>query len=210
MELASWTSEARPLSARLREETREAHQAAERGRFVRELLRGGVTREGYAVYLAALVRLYAALEAGLERHAGHPCVAPLHWPALFRSGAVARDLAALVGAGWQEYVSRDMLAATYVARLAAVTASEPPLLVAHAYTRYLGDLSGGQVLRGAVARFAPDAVALYEFPGLDVRAARQEFRARLDALPLGPGLEAAVVAEARLAFALHAGILEAP
>ena len=196
------------LSARLREETRAAHRGAERGRLVRGLLRGDVSREVYASYLAALYRLYEALEAGLERHREHPCVGPLRWPALWRAPALARDLGALLGADWREHVARDVAAGGYVARLVAVTEDAPPLLVAHAYTRYLGDLSGGQILRGAVARFAPDAVALYEFPGLEVREAAQGFRARLDALPLGPGLAAAIVEEAKLAFALHADILD--
>jgi len=197
------------LSTRLREGTREAHRAAERSRFVRDLLRGGVTREAYARYLAALHRVYAELEAGLERHREHPCVAPLVWPALWRTDAVAADLQALLGPAWREHVSQDRLADLHVARLAALTAEDPPLLVAHAYTRYLGDLSGGQLLGDAVARFAPDAVALYAFPGLDVAAARHGFRARLDALPLGPLAEAALVAEAGRAFALIAGLMAA-
>ncbi len=195
------------LSARLREGTREAHRAAERGRFVRNLLRGDVTHATYARYLAALHRLYAGLEAGLAEHREHPCVAPLVWPALWRTAAVAADLQALLGPAWAEHVSQDRLADLYVDRLAALTAEDPPLLVAHAYTRYLGDLSGGQLLGGAVARFAPDAVALYAFPGLDVTAARHGFRARLDALPLGPLAEAAVVAEAGRAFTLLTGLM---
>lgn len=195
-----------PLSVRLREETRAAHEAAERGDFVRSLLRGGVSREVYARFLAALHRVYAALEADLDRLRAHPCVAPLHWPALWRREALARDLAALLGTGWYEHVLKDTRADAYVARLAAAAADDPALLIAHAYTRYLGDLSGGQILRGAVARFAPDALALYEFPGLDVGEARQSFRARLDALPLGARADA-VIAEARLAFALHGDLV---
>lgn len=197
------------LSTRLREGTREAHRAVERCRFVRNLLRGDLTQATYARYLAALHRLYAGLEAGLEVHREHPCVAPMVWPALWRAAAVAADLEALLGPAWAEHVAQDRLADPYVDRLAALTAEDPPLLVAHAYTRYLGDLSGGQVLAGAVARFAPDAVALYAFPGLDVTEARHGFRARLDALPLGSLAEAAVVAEAGRAFALLTGLMEA-
>lgn len=197
------------LSARLREGTREAHRIAERGRFVRDILRGDLTREAYARYLAALYRLYAGLEAGLERNSEHACIAPLVWPALWRTAAVAADLEALLGPAWSDHVSQDRLADPYVARLSALTVDDPPLLVAHAYTRYLGDLSGGQLLGGAVARFAPEAVALYAFPGLDVTAARHGFRARLDALPLGPRGEAAVVAEAVRAFALLADLMAA-
>lgn len=199
-----------PLSVRLREETREAHRAAERSLFLRRLLRGELTREAYAGYLAALTRVYAALEAGLRRHCELPELAPLHWPALWRGEALAHDLAALLGPEWRAAVSRDMAAETYVARLTALAAREPWLLVAHAYTRYLGDLSGGQILRGAVARLAPEAVAFYDFPQLaDVELARRSFRARLDALPLGPRAESEVVAEARVAFALNAELLDA-
>src|SRR5690606_25082472 len=88
-----------PLSVRLREATREAHQAVERAPFTRALLGGAVTRDVYARYLAALYRLYAALEAGLDRHRADPCLAPLRWPALRRQGPLARDLASLLGTG---------------------------------------------------------------------------------------------------------------
>lgn len=197
------------LSARLRDETRDAHRAAERGRLVRDLLRGDLTRDRYADFLAALHRLYTALERGLEAHRDHPCVAPLHWPALARAPAIARDLAALVGADAEARIARDTAADACVARLTALAAADPPLLLAHAYVNYLGDLSGGQILRSCVARFAPDALARFDFPGLDVAAARHEFRARLDAAPLAPRPAAAVVAEARRAFALHAALADA-
>ena len=36
---------------------------------------------------------------------------------------------------------------TYVNRIQTISESKPELLVAHAYTRYLGDLSGGQILK---------------------------------------------------------------
>lgn len=191
------------LSARLREETRDAHRLAERGPFIRRLLRGAVSRRDYASFLAALRRLYAALEAGLLAHHEHPCVAPLCWPALWRVAAIDRDLAALLGPEWRAQVALDRYADRHVARLTTLALADPPLLVGHAYTRYLGDLSGGQILRGAVRSFAPDAVALYEFAGLEAAAAAREFRARLDALPLAPRVAAAVVAEARHAFELH-------
>src|SRR5690606_17178144 len=114
----------------------------------------------------------------------------------------------LLGTGWHGHVLQDTLSDRYVARLASLVATDPALLVAHAYTRYLGDLYGGQLLRQADARLAPDAVAHHDFPGLDLDAAPRSFRACLDALPLGPRADA-VLAEARLAFALH-GDLVAP
>ena len=59
---------------------------------------------------------------------------------------------------------------TYAGRIASLSASpEPAPLLAHAYVRYLGDLSGGQVIRRRVARaygLEEDngaGVAFYEF-----------------------------------------------
>merc|ERR1712136_376582 len=40
----------------------------------------------------------------------------------------------------------------YVDRLISIAKQDPVLLLAHAYTRYLGDLSGGQILARAAAK----------------------------------------------------------
>lgn len=208
--LQSLPSTTTSLSSRLRTETREAHRAAERSPLLRRLLRRELSREEYASYLAALARVYRALEEGLRRHRELPALAPLVWPALWRSEALSGDLAALLGAGWEARIAEDRAADAYVARLEGLVAEEPTLLVAHVYTRYLGDLSGGQILRGAAAALAPEALGFYAFPQLgDLDAARASFRVRLDALPLSPRVEGAIVAEARVAFALSAGLMDA-
>lgn len=194
------------LSVDLRDATREAHRAAERCRFLRRLLRGDLPASNYAAYLAALLRVYTALEAGLGRHRGHPALARFPWPALRRGDALARDLAALLGPDASVHVERDRSATAYVARLAG---ADPLRLLAHAYVRYLGDLSGGLLLREHVARFAPDAVAFYTFDGLDPAQERFVFRARLDELALGPRDAAVVVDEAVVAFEMNTALLVA-
>lgn len=196
------------LSARLREETRDAHRAAERGSLVGRLLRGRVSRPTYVAYIAALHRVYTALEAALQRHRDLPALAPLHWPALWRGPALARDLAALTGPGWSGHVARDMAAEPYVARLRELDGTQAALLAAHVYTRYLGDLAGGQFLRAGAERVAPGALEFYDFSRLgDAGHAREALRARLDRLPAELG--DAIVAESRRAFALSGAVLDA-
>lgn len=202
------------LATALREGTREAHRDAERGPFVHALIRGQLARPVYLDYLRALATIYAALEASLARHADHPIVGPLARPELLRGPAIARDLATL-GAAAQPPVAA---ARAYADRLHALADHHPALLVAHAYTRYLGDLSGGQLLRRGAARALGIGPEHPEHPGLDFYAFREiadldaykrELRACLDALPVDATTAAAIVDEARRAFTDTASIFAA-
>lgn len=200
------------LAARLREETRAEHRAAERGGFVHALMRGQLTRECYADYLRALWPIYDALEAGLQRHAGHPVAGPLALPELVRGPALAADLGAYLDFAPTPVVPAAL---AYAERLVRLAGAAPSLLVAHAYTRYLGDLSGGQILRRGAARVlglpadAPQGtpgLTFYDFPFTDLEAYKQTIRARLDALPIDAGQAAAIIGEARWAFAGTAAV----
>ena len=85
---------------------------------------------------------------------------------------------------------------------------ERPLIAAHAYVRYLGDLNGGQALQRVVARAlglqGHAGTAFYDFGDLATqRALALRFRAGLAAVDaLAPDREA-IVAEAVSAFERH-------
>lgn len=200
------------LSERLREGTRVLHAQAERSGVMRALLRGELDRAGYARLLRNLHPIYAALEAALERHATHPAIEPLHDPALARRAALEADLGALAGTDWAQALAPAPAGAEYAARLAHCADADPPLLVAHAYVRYLGDLSGGQILHGIVRDSlrlgAGPGDAFYRYAGHDAAALAARFRAGLDAIALdAPGAEA-LVREAQAGFALHVRLFE--
>lgn len=200
------------LSARLREATAAAHQAAERTAFVRRLFTGTLPREGYAALLRALHPVYDALERGMRANLRFPAVAALHDPALERAGPLAEDLAWFAGPDW---AARPVVAPAraYAVRLEGLARTRPELLCAHAYVRYLGDLSGGQMLARAVAKHygATDAGArFYAFPETpDLGRRKDEYRAALDALPLPPADQDALVDEAIAGFDAARAIFEA-
>ena len=180
---------------------------------MRALLRGEMDRAGYARLLRALHAVYAALERALAEHAARPAVAAVHDPALARAERLACDLDAVAGAGWDDAVPLAAEAGAYAARLARLAADDPDLLVAHAYVRYLGDLSGGQliapIVRRALALDGDAGTAFYEFPEIgDLAAYKQRYRAALDALPVDEATAARIVAEARWAFAAHARLFD--
>lgn len=198
------------LSTRLREGTADVHEAAERSRFMTALLEGDgpLSVEDYVRLLSQYLPIYTALEAAADRlRAGDPTVAALAHPGLDRAAAVAADLDAL---GCPPAVSAGMVTAAtaaYVARIEAAAAS-PLGFVAHHYVRYLGDLSGGQIIRRILRRrLGHDddrALSFYVFDQIDNGVQfKKAYRDRLDAAPWSDADAEQIVAEARAAFALN-------
>lgn len=183
--------------------TQRLHVEAERTGFVGELLRGRGSRGGYALLLRNLLPAYRALEGGLERHRGPSGAGRLARPELYRSRAAEADLAALLGAGW---AAAPPLPAgvRYAEAVAAAASDDGARLIAHAYVRYLGDLSGGQILKRLLQRsFGLELAALsfYDFPEIaDPGACKESLRAAIDAAGREIAEPEKVVEEARLAF----------
>ncbi len=80
-------------------------------------------------------------------------------------------------------------------------------LIAHHYTRYIGDLSGGQILKG-IAEKALDltdgGLAFYEFPDIeDKKQFKETYRATLNLLPVDQSDVNKIIAEANYAFRLN-------
>lgn len=195
------------LAARLRAETREVHQRTEGSGFVSELMAGRLSRAEIALFTRQLHAVYSALEDAADRLGDDPRFAPLDDPVLRRLPSLVDDATALGGTRWREL---PVLPATvaYVERLNEVK-GRAPALVAHHYTRYLGDLSGGLALGALLSRHLDVApgdpgVRFYHFPGIPlVKTYRDTYRARLDALRLTESEQDEVVAEAVVAFELN-------
>ena len=201
------------LAERLKNETRTLHTQAERSVFMGVLLRGKMAPAAYCALLRNLHAIYAVMEPALARHAAHPLIAPVFAPPLARTQALAADLDALHGPGWHAALAVQPSGTQYVLRLQQIEADEPELLLAHAYVRYLGDLSGGQMLSRIVAQSmqlpAGQGTAFYDFGNAsETTRLTHAFRDGLQAVAVGEIGVDAIVAEACSAFQRHQALFE--
>jgi heme oxygenase (biliverdin-producing, ferredoxin) len=195
-----------PLSVAMREGSAAEHDAAEQSPFVAELLAGRVSHLGYADYLRRLRVVYGTLEDAVRNRSDDRLVAAVYDPALERLSAIDADLD-----HWAPGATRDTdssAAQAYRDRL--VGASWGGALVAHHYTRYLGDLSGGQAIGKTLDRtFDLDGagLAFYDFP-VRAKPYKDAYRQRLDGLDLDAGEVQRAVAEVKVAFGLNQALFD--
>lgn len=199
------------FSERLRSATWGEHETAEQHGFTQALLDGSLRLDGYTAMVAQHYFAYLALEEVGRALSGHPVVAPFLEPGLERVPALEDDLAHLLGDGWWDRIFPSAPTRTYVARLHQM-ADHPAGFVAHHYTRYLGDVSGGQFIAktarrtyglddGAGARF-------YDFRSLgSLPKFRARYRERLDTLAPSDADERFLLRETRLAYQLNTEVL---
>jgi heme oxygenase len=189
----------------LRERTRALHTEAERSGLVAEILRGRGTKFGYALMLRNLLPVYAAMENALVQNSASRALALIVRPALFRAGAISADLAVLSPRAAELPLLPQ--ATAYVNAIAAASTATGDRLIAHAYTRYLGDLSGGQILKRLLARsltLPSEALTVYDFPDIaDIAAFKDDYRDAIERAGAMIGDPEAVLAEAAGAFRLN-------
>lgn len=203
------------LAQRLREGTKHSHTAAENTAFMKCFLKGIVEREPFRKLLANLYLVYSALEDELRRHQNDPIVGAMYFPELNRTANLERDLAFYYGDNWRDQITALPAGKIYVDRIHEVANADPVLLIAHAYTRYMGDLSGGQALKNIIRsamNLPPDqGTGLHEFEQIPTveakRAFKEKYRDTLNGLPLDDAAIDRIIDEANRAFNLNRDVV---
>lgn len=201
--------ENKQLSDQVRERTRVAHEQAESRPFIVNLMNGSLHVRSYVNLLGALAPIYEAMEAELRAKSDHAAVGLLDDRRLDRHERMTADLASF----GQLVERRNPLAAsqTYVAAIKAA-AAEPERLLAHHYTRYLGDMAGGR----AIARTLHtnygvpyEQLSFYDFSDLgELVPYRRRYKECMDSLPWSDEQKQAFIDEALLAFELNADLFD--
>lgn len=198
------------LSELLAEGTKESHDKAENCQFVKDFLRGRIKRELFKRGTEALYFVYSALEEEIEKNNDHHQFAPIYFPTeLHRSEALARDLEYFYGEDWEKQISLSSGTKPYVDRIHEVGEKDPVLLVAHSYTRYMGDLSGGQILKKVAQRALKlpstgEGLNFYQFEGIHSHSGfKQLYRSRMNEIEMDIETKERIVAESNRAFGFN-------
>jgi len=201
------------LATRLREGTKKAHSLAENAGFIQCFLKGAVEKTSYRQLLGNFYFVYTALEEQMVLQQDHPLLAKMYFPELNRQHSLVKDLTYYWGSSWPEKLTPSAATQCYLDRIQQIAISDPILLVAHLYTRYLGDLSGGQLLKKIAQRGMnlPDGsgTAFYDFVDIqDPKVFKKVYRQTLNDLVLDDSTVDRIVDEANLAFKLNIGLFQ--
>ena len=196
-----------PLAIDLKQGTKQSHSAAENTKFVSSFLRGVVSEENYRQLIGNFYFVYHEIEKEIRRLKDNPLVAPLNIPELYRVDALAKDCEYFYGYNWKDTIYPTQACKQYVARIGEVAHEDPELLIGHHYTRYLGDLSGGQILKNIAEKslnLQDRGLEFYNFPEIDNKKDfKNNYRATLNKLPVTQSQVSAIVTEANYAFRLN-------
>jgi heme oxygenase len=187
--------------------TKTLHLEAEKSGIISDILHGIASRDGYVLLLRNLLPAYRGIESGIDRHRNSPGLALLAKHRLERARAIESDLAALCGADWNRRIPMLPAGEAYASRIAQAAEGDGTRLIAHAYTRYLGDLNGGSILARLLAKtlgLRPVELSLYDFSGFaDAAALKQDYREALDQAGAVATDPASVIEEGAVAFSLN-------
>lgn len=197
------------LSEQIKAVTKDSHVRAENTELMLSYQRGRVSLQQYQLLLCSLYKIYEVLEEALDTNASHEAVAPIYFPQeLSRLESIGKDLEYFYGRSWREKMTVPAATLRYAQRLREVGRDHPEYLVAHAYTRYLGDLSGGQVLgritQKSLGLKSGEGLLFFSFPAVSSpNLFKQLYRSRMNSIELTEEQRSGVLQEAVTAFELN-------
>ncbi len=192
---------------RLKANTRAEHAEAAAIPFIQALMNGEINSEIYGKMLAQHYLTYEVLEEAADFMRSDLVAGPFVTDRLRRLPALEADLAYFFGSDWADILRTNPATEDYRARLREVCFDWPGGFVAHHYTRYFAELSGGQAIRSVISRSldlpGTDGLAFYTFTEIPSRPRfKDAYRMLLDTAGWSDNEQQRIIAEAKLAYRL--------
>ena len=195
------------LAGQLREGTKKSHTMGENTGFVACFLKGVVEKNSYRKLISDLYFVYKAMEEEIEILVAseHPVIKYIGFKELYRQQTLENDLNFFYGEDWRNQIKISDSAKSYVDRIHLIAKESPELLVGHHYTRYIGDLSGGQILKNIAKRAlnlqGAKGLNFYEFDMIeDEKKFKESYSQTLNQLPIDQIIADQIIEEANQAF----------
>lgn len=199
------------FSETLKERTWSAHGDSEHSGFMEDLMRGNGTREDYIELVAQHYFIYEAIEERMDELKDNPEIAKFNFPELIRIPSLVADLEHLLGEDWRNLITPLPATVRYVERIKSLD-DWAGGLIAHQYCRYLGDLSGGQIIKVRMQRFfgfEKAGVEFYMFEGIEnPREFKVTYRDNLDNIGWDLEEQNRVVDEVLVAYQLNTDLFQ--
>ena len=200
-----------PFSRQLWESTASAHGSAETSTNMARLVKGELSRDGFVAMQRQLYFLYRTLEEEMTANLDDPIVKAFYDERLDRTAALTADLLALTGST-PSADEIDPVTAKFCELIRSTAKEWAPGLIAHHYTRYLGDLSGGQQIRrvveGAYGIGKDSGTAFFYFDELgNLVEFKNQYRSALDEIGFDADQRERFIEEVHASYALSSALV---
>lgn len=153
---------------------KEAHTAAS------WIIDGNFDRIEYRSYLIELCHIYTCLEKRLHQRSFHPVIKNITHSALFRKDNLNSDIEQCQRTHFYK-CKRDLITTSNFCK--NIEECSIPGLVAHAWVRYFGDLSGGQSIAKIVRKKGLPTL-FYKFSIDNLAEFKEDYCNAMNAIPL--------------------------
>lgn len=191
------------LITKIRRNTATIHSSAEHTGFIKRIVDGNACKDSYAEYLFNLSAMYKAIEDTIENNKSNDTVKEFATTELYKYELIQKDLQFLLGDKLSEMKLLPSTVA-FIERLKEIDKSNPELVVAHAYTRFIADLFGGRTFVALLStnyKVPAEGLNYYSCEGInDIRTYVMNYATKINNMNLSEELELKLINEVTNAY----------
>lgn len=182
----------------IRKSSATLHSAAEHSGFIKRIVDGNASKESYSEYLFNLSAMYKCIEDTLEKNVDNEVIKDFVTPELYRYDLIQQDLKFLLG---DKLETMELLPSTlaFIDKINDLDKSNPELVVAYAYTRFIADLFGGRTFVALLSvnyKVSAEGLNYYSCDKIkDIRSYVMQYAAKLNNMNLSDELRAKFINE---------------
>ncbi|WP_018590107.1 heme oxygenase (biliverdin-producing) [Terrisporobacter glycolicus] len=197
------------LITKIRRNTGALHSAAEHSGILKRIVDGEALVDSYVEYLFNLSAMYKAIEETIENNKDNEVVKEFSTPELYRYKLIEKDLEYFSDQNPNKY---ELLASTvaFVERIKEIGNTNPELIVAYAYTRFIADLFGGRTfvsLLGVNYKVPSEGLNYYNCDGIkNIRSYVMNYATKINNIKLSSELEDNLIVEVSNAYIYNLAI----